>query len=157
MHRSERFASEGYLVVAIKSERKNVSVFNTLLSCKPCFAYSQGFIDAVMWLRRCPVTVTGRDWRIPCVGRPTRWCTAQQWNKALWDVEEFATPSKILLDIFVLLCYQCKISALFLLRCEWILVWGWWVRQSSDPRTLWHWIKRERKDYSITMRIQFFV
>lgn len=25
-------------------------------------------------------------------------------------------------DIFVLLCYQCKISVLFLLRCEWICV-----------------------------------
>ncbi len=50
-------------------------------------------------------------------------------------------------DIFVLLCYQCKISVLFLLRCEWICVpvgLSWWVRQSSDPRILWHWMEREK-------------
>lgn len=109
-----------------------------------------------MWLRRCPVTVTGGDWRIPFVGMPTRWCTAQQWNKALWDVEEFATPSKILLETSLscsainarsLLCFCCGVN-------------GFWFEadESDGHQTHVHcdtgW--RERKDYSITMWIQFF-
>lgn len=74
------------------------------------------FINTAMWLRRCPVT--GSDWRIPSVGMPTRWCTAQQWNKALWDAEEFAVLPRFARTFFVPPWYQCRISVLFLLWCE---------------------------------------